>query len=315
MVDDALLEMVMSTSKCPIPRNLFVWPGVSSNALSGEINHKSFFRNIVHFFAPVASTSYLKGPIDDVVGQWPVLGYFWDERHLILIHAQNFVPKKIAGCWVIVSDARLSDWDKTLPVPSIDMMTRNLFLFVLLIKIFCVVSFVDPWCGTFWGKLNRDEYHQQSQIEKWKSWINQNRMTVACTADVVKGKPDRSYKKTDPVDKVMSEDWTLKRCQIKIHPQADKTLRDVFEVLWGFSNIGRFLCKNSKFSDVIIQFSKGKSHQFQVQYSQGQINLKMEGKMKSYSDVMADLDRHARNARKNTVSKSHHISCKTDITW
>ena len=189
----------------------------------------------------------------------------------------------------------------------------QLLLFVVVINILCVVSQRDAWCERFWNKLSQDEYNEKSQIEKWKTWINQKQMTVACTADIIDGKPDRSYKLFDPVDKVMSADWTMKRCQITIHP-IDKTLLQVYELLWGFSNIGRFLCKNSKFSDVIIQFSKGKSHQFQVQYSQGQINLKMEGKMKSYSDVMADLDRHARNARKNTVSKSHHISCKTDIT-
>lgn len=152
----------------------------------------------------------------------------------------------------------------------------------------------DDWQELFKNKLYRGAYKQEETIKNWKLWMKDGILTMLCTnkrdsAPTIDGE--------SLLGKTLTEE---QKCTTKCHlsfKRSEKTLLEVFEILWGFSNVGLYQRDRcSRYFPVEISMKGDLKYNFEMQYKRSQIMiiLKEEGKSKGYlpyKGILKKIDR------------------------
>jgi hypothetical protein len=165
----------------------------------------------------------------------------------------------------------------------------------------CSVDFVfcNLWFNIFEKNAKDRKYSEDTQIEKWKIWISAGKMQLLCTDELLPGeKPEQKHFKiaTD----LLGNSLGARKCQINFYRDIEETLETIFELLWGFTNLGLFPDRDcvSKHMDVKIEMSQPHSYVFVMGVKQSHILIydkKEINNLPKYVDVFRALDEKLEN--------------------
>ncbi len=188
------------------------------------------------------------------------------------------------------------------------------------------------WHSVFLDKLSQDSYSQKSQMEKWRKWINDGHMEMLCinttehkaaTGRVLKASETL---KQNPLrknvgDKFLGQAMVDQRCELHFPPSTEKTLMDIFELLWGFTKMNFFPfdpVNGYKHITVlvVIKFKQSSDHTFRLRIDSknGQVLYSNMHKDPRYLDLgnikgcFCNMDRAINQVCFQVITLSNHPS-------
>ena len=157
------------------------------------------------------------------------------------------------------------------------------YIFVILLLPFFVFS--EEWFDVFLSNARKGNYKQTEQVAKWKKLILKKKMTFWCTDDLkyvsFKEVQQKDYKLAEHL---LGKPLGKRKCQITFPRAGEQTLQDVFQTLWGFSNVG-FYPENcyGSYMEIEIQVKDPNTFVFQIQIVNSQIIIKdIKGKKREH---------------------------------
>lgn len=189
---------------------------------------------------------------------------------------------------------------------------------------FALVNLEPQWHEIFKRKLEQKEYHQAHQLDIWGKWIDQNDMQMLCVnATEHQMKTGKELTAKDMLDPNLAKQNVGKaflgkpildqRCDLVFPPSKTKTLQQVLELLWGYTQMGFFPFdpvggKYEKTTLVVIHFKGDSRHKFRLKLQSKDGNI-------IYNNLQEDLKYLDQGTKKGCFCNLDRAVNKVDLTW